>query len=116
MPLLELKNIESHYGHVQALSGVSLHVEQGEIVTLLGANGAGKSTTLRNISGLVAPTRGEIHFEGVPIEHASPEKIVRMGIAHVPEGRRIFPGLTVKENIMIGTSPRGHIARRTMEA
>ncbi len=65
MPLLELKNIESHYGHVQALSGVSLHVEQGEIVTLLGANGAGKSTTLRNYSGLVAPTRGEIHFEGV---------------------------------------------------
>ncbi|HEY3595956.1 MAG TPA: ABC transporter ATP-binding protein [Paraburkholderia sp.] len=113
--MLELQNIESHYGHVQALSGISLHVEQGEIVALLGANGAGKSTTLRNISGLVAPSRGEIRFAGVPIEHASPEKIVRMGIAHVPEGRRIFPGLTVKENIMIGSTPRGHVSRRTLE-
>jgi branched-chain amino acid transport system ATP-binding protein len=116
MPLLELTHIESHYGHVQALNDVSIHVEQGEIVTLLGANGAGKSTTLRNISGLVAPTRGQIRFNGVAIERASPEKIVRMGIAHVPEGRRIFPGLTVKENIMIGSSPRGHVGRRALES
>jgi len=116
MPLLELTRIESHYGHVEALSGVSLHVEEGEIVTLLGANGAGKSTTLRNISGLVAPTRGQIRFAGESIERASAEKIVRMGIAHVPEGRRIFPGLTVKENIMIGSSPRGRVPRRTLEA
>jgi len=116
MPLLELNNIESHYGHVQALAGVSVHVEQGEIVALLGANGAGKSTTLRNISGLVPPTRGEIRFNGVAIERASPEKIVRMGIAHVPEGRRIFPGLTVKENIMIGSSPRGRLNKRVLEA
>jgi len=116
MPLLELSHIESHYGHVEALSDVSLHVEAGEIVTLLGANGAGKSTTLRNVSGLVAPTRGEIRFDGVPIERASPEKIVRMGIAHVPEGRRIFPGLTVTENIMIGSSPRGRVARRALDA
>ncbi|GAB2882742.1 ABC transporter ATP-binding protein [Paraburkholderia jirisanensis] len=116
MPLLELNNIESHYGHVQALAGVSVHVEQGEIVALLGANGAGKSTTLRNISGLVPPTRGEIRFNGVAIERASPEKIVRMGIAHVPEGRRIFPGLTVKENIMIGSSPRGRLSKRVLEA
>ncbi|WP_460902176.1 ABC transporter ATP-binding protein [Paraburkholderia jirisanensis] len=114
--MLELNNIESHYGHVQALAGVSVHVEQGEIVALLGANGAGKSTTLRNISGLVPPTRGEIRFNGVAIERASPEKIVRMGIAHVPEGRRIFPGLTVKENIMIGSSPRGRLSKRVLEA
>jgi branched-chain amino acid transport system ATP-binding protein len=116
MPLLELTHIESHYGHVQALSDVSLHVEEGEIVTLLGANGAGKSTTLRNISGLVPPSRGEIRFNGVSIERASAEKIVKMGIAHVPEGRRIFPGLTVRENIMIGSTPRGRVARRALEA
>jgi len=116
MPLLELTGIESHYGHVQALSGVSLHVDEGEIVTLLGANGAGKSTTLRNVSGLVAPSSGQIRFNGASIERASAEKIVRMGIAHVPEGRRIFPGLTVRENIMIGSTPRGHVARRTLEA
>jgi len=116
MPLLELVHIESHYGHVEALSGVSLHVEEGEIVTLLGANGAGKSTTLRNISGLVPPSRGQIRFNGVAIERASAEKIVRMGIAHVPEGRRIFPGLTVTENIMIGSTPRGRVGRRTLDA
>jgi len=115
MPLLELRNVESHYGHVQALSNLSLHVEQGEIVTLLGASGAGKSTTLRNISGLVAPTRGEILFEGKPINRISPEKIVRLGLAHVPEGRRVFPGLTVRENIMIGASSRGHLGRRQLD-
>jgi branched-chain amino acid transport system ATP-binding protein len=116
MPMLELRNVESHYGSVQALKGISLRVEQGEIVTLLGANGAGKSTTLRNISGLTPLTSGEILFEGKPISRVSPEKIVRMGLAHVPEGRRIFPGLTVKENIMIGTTARGRLSRRQMEA
>jgi branched-chain amino acid transport system ATP-binding protein len=115
MPLLELHRIESHYGHVRALSDVSLHVDEGEIVTLLGANGAGKSTTLRNISGLVAPSGGDIRFRGTAIQRMSPEHIVRMGIAHVPEGRRIFAGLTVKENIMIGASPRGRVNRRTLE-
>jgi branched-chain amino acid transport system ATP-binding protein len=115
MPLLELKNVQSHYGSVQALKGVSLHVEPGEIVTLLGANGAGKSTTLRSISGLTPPTSGEILFEGKPINRTSPEKIVRMGLAHVPEGRRIFPGLTVRENIMIGTTARGRLSRRQMD-
>jgi branched-chain amino acid transport system ATP-binding protein len=116
MPLLELHHIDSHYGHVRALSDVSLHVDEGEIVTLLGANGAGKSTTLRNISGLVAPSGGDIRFNGTAIQRMSPERIVRMGIAHVPEGRRIFAGLTVKENIMIGASPRGRVNRRTLEA
>src|SRR3954453_630764 len=114
--MLELSHIESHYGRVQALHDISLHVEQGEIVALLGANGAGKSTALRNVSGLVAPTRGQIHFNGEAITRTSAEKIVRMGIAHVPEGRRIFPGLTVKENIMIGSPPRGHVSRRALEA
>lgn len=116
MPLLELRNIQSSYGNVQALKGISLHVERGEIVTLLGANGAGKSTTLRSISGLVPVTSGEILFEGKSINRTSPEEIVRLGIAHVPEGRRIFPGLTVKENIVIGSSARGHLPRRQMES
>jgi branched-chain amino acid transport system ATP-binding protein len=115
MPLLELKGVASYYGSVQALKGVSLHVEQGEVVTLLGANGAGKSTTLRTISGLLRPAAGEIWFDGHPIHAMAPEKIVRLGISHVPEGRRIFPGLTVRENIMLGTSSRGRLAKKQME-
>jgi branched-chain amino acid transport system ATP-binding protein len=114
MPLLELKNISSAYGSVQALRGVTLHVDAGEVVTLLGANGAGKSTTLRTISGLIRPTTGEIVFEGRRIDTLSPEEIVRLGISHVPEGRRIFPGLTVRENIMLGATSRGTLPRKTM--
>jgi branched-chain amino acid transport system ATP-binding protein len=114
MPLLELKNLSSAYGSVEALRGVSLHVDKGEIVTLLGANGAGKSTTLRTISGLIRPTAGEIWFEGHRIDTVSPEQIVRFGISHVPEGRRIFPGLTVKENIMLGSTGRGRLSRQAM--
>jgi len=114
MPLLELKNVSSAYGSVEALRGVSLHVEQGEIVTLLGANGAGKSTTLRTISSLIRPTGGEIWFEGQRIDTRTPEQIVRMGISHVPEGRRIFPGLTVKENIMLGATSRGRLSKPQM--
>jgi branched-chain amino acid transport system ATP-binding protein len=114
MPLLELKNISSAYGSVEALRGVSLHVDKGEVVTLLGANGAGKSTTLRTISGLITPTSGEIWFEGHRIDTLAPEQIVRMGISHVPEGRRIFPGLTVKENIMLGSTARGHLSKQAM--
>jgi branched-chain amino acid transport system ATP-binding protein len=114
MPLLELRNVSSSYGSVEALRGVTLHVDAGEVVTLLGANGAGKSTTLRTISGLIRPTSGEIHFEGNRIDLLSPEQIVRLGIAHVPEGRRIFPGLTVRENIMLGATSRGKLPRKTM--
>jgi len=114
MPLLELRNISSAYGSVEALRGVSLHVDKGEIVTLLGANGAGKSTTLRTISGLIRPTSGEIWFEGQRIDSLAPEQIVRMGISHVPEGRRIFPGLTVRENIMLGSTSRGHLSKQAM--
>jgi len=112
--LLELKNVSSFYGSIQALHGVSLKVEQGEVVTLLGANGAGKSTTLRTISGLLKPGSGEIWFEGKPIHTAGPEQIVRLGISHVPEGRRIFPGLTVRENIMLGATSRGSLPRAQM--
>jgi branched-chain amino acid transport system ATP-binding protein len=114
VPLLELKNVSSAYGIVQALKGVSLRVEQGEIVTLLGANGAGKSSTLRTISGLLRPTQGEVLFEGKPIHQVATEKIVRLGISHVPEGRRIFPGLTVSENIMLGSSNRGRLSKSQM--
>lgn len=115
MPLLELKNVASYYGSVQALKSVSLRVEQGEVVTLLGANGAGKSTTLRTISGLLRPASGEVWFEGQPIHGMAAEKIVRLGISHVPEGRRIFPGLTVRENIMLGTSNRGRLPKKQMD-
>ena len=116
MPLLELRNVSSFYGNVQALKDVSLQVEQGEVVTLLGANGAGKSTTLRSISGLIPAASGEILFMGQPIHRLGPEAIVGMGISHVPEGRRIFPGLTVTENIMLGASNRGRISKVQMQA
>lgn len=115
MALLELRNVHSAYGNVEALKGITLHVDEGEIVTLLGANGAGKSTTLRSISGLTGVTQGEILLGGTSITRTAPEQIVRLGVAHVPEGRRIFPGLTVKENIMIGASGRGRLPRRQLE-
>jgi len=115
MPLLELRNVASYYGNVQALKGVSLRVDQGELVTLLGANGAGKSTTLKTISGLVVPAQGEVLFEGKPIQKLGPEAIARLGISHVPEGRRIFPGLTVRENILLGASNRKGVPRRQLE-
>jgi len=114
MALLELKGVSSYYGNVQALKDLSLHVNPGELVTLLGANGAGKSTTLKTISGLLQPAQGEVWFEGKPIHRSGPEAIARLGISHVPEGRRIFPGLTVRENIMLGTSTRGRLPRTQM--
>jgi len=106
MALLEIRNLVVRYGEIEALRGVSFSVEEGKVVTLLGANGAGKSTTLRAISGLAKPTSGEIMFDGQTISGLGPEAIVRLGISHVPEGRRVFPGLTVKENIMLGASNR----------
>jgi branched-chain amino acid transport system ATP-binding protein len=116
MALLELREVASAYGNVQALKGISLRVEAGELVTLLGANGAGKSTTLKTISGLITPVRGEVLFEGRPIHRLGPEAVARLGISHVPEGRRIFPGLTVRENILLGGSNRKGVARRQLEA
>jgi branched-chain amino acid transport system ATP-binding protein len=104
--LLELDHTVAAYGKVEALKGLSLHVEEGEIVALLGANGAGKSTTLRTISGLMKPQSGAVRFLNQSIAGLSPETIVRLGVAHVPEGRRVFPGLTVRENIILGGSNR----------
>jgi branched-chain amino acid transport system ATP-binding protein len=111
MALLHINDLVVRYGEIEALRGVSIAVEEGKVVTLLGANGAGKSTTLRAISGLIKPAAGEILFDGKPIAgpHTNtlgPEAIVRLGISHVPEGRRVFPGLSVKENIMLGGSNR----------
>src|SRR4029077_1738157 len=106
MALLEIRDLLVLYGEIEALRGVSIDVDEGQVVTLLGANGAGKSTTLRAISGLAKPAAGEIVFDGKSIADLGPEAIVRLGISHVPEGRRIFPGLSVKENIMLGASNR----------
>jgi len=104
--MLKLKSIESYYGKIQALKGISLEVSEGGIVAILGANGAGKSTTLRTISGLIQPAHGEILFEGNAIHKMSPHRIVRIGICQVPEGRDIFMGLTVRENLMMGAFTR----------
>src|SRR6185312_7243002 len=106
MALLEIRDLVVRYGEIEALRGVTISVEEGKVATLLGANGAGKSTTLRAISGLAKPASGDILFDGKSIAGLGPEAIVRMGISHVPEGRRVFPGLTVKENIMLGASNR----------
>ncbi len=116
MSLIALEDLTIRYGGIEAVHGISLSVEQGEVVTLLGANGAGKSTTLRAISGLAKPASGDIRFEGRSILGLGPEAIVRLGIAHVPEGRRVFPGLTARENIMLGASSRGRMAWRILAA
>jgi len=100
--LLELENVHTYYGQIHALKGVNLTVEQGEIVTLVGSNGAGKSTSLRTISGMVRPRQGTVRLDGRDITMMKPHDVTALGIGHVPEGRRIFPLLTVRENIEIG--------------
>lgn len=102
MSLLELRNVHTFYGHIHALKGMSLTVNQGEIVTLIGSNGAGKSTTLRTISGLLKPRQGQVLLEGNRIDHLPPHEVVKLGISQSPEGRRIFPRLTVLENLEMG--------------
>ncbi len=102
MPLLKVRNIETYYGPIMAIKGVSLDVEEGDIVTILGANGAGKSTILKTISGVMDPEKGTIEFMDRRIDGMNPDKIVRMGVSQVPEGREIFHDLTVKENLMMG--------------
>lgn len=106
--LLEIDDIHVHYKKVAALKGVSMSVAEGGIVTIIGANGAGKTTTLRTISGLEQASSGEIRFDGERIDRLPPEEIVRRGIAHVPEGRRVFPDLTVEENLRTGAFLRNN--------
>lgn len=108
--LLEVKDIHVHYGQVAALKGISLEVGEADFITLIGSNGAGKSTTLRAISGLNHPSSGVIIFDGKRIEQLSADKIVKLGIAHVPEGRRVFKDLTVTENLLLGAFTRDNQA------
>ena len=105
-PLLKVANIETSYGLIRAVRGVSLHVNPGEVVALLGANGAGKTTLLRTISGIVRPSRGGIEFDGRPLAGMAPHAIVRQGISHVPEGREVWPLMTVRENLVVGSHLR----------
>lgn len=104
--MLEVKDVHTYYGNIQALKGVSLRVEQGEVVTLIGSNGAGKTTTLRTIQGLLRPRQGSVLFEGSPLESISTQAIVRLGISQSPEGRLIFPRMTVQENLEMGAFSR----------
>jgi branched-chain amino acid transport system ATP-binding protein len=110
--ILELEDVHTYYGSIQALKGISLTVDQGEIVTLIGANGAGKSTTLRSINGLNSPRRGRIRFQGRDITYASAHHIVEQGISQSPEGRRLFPRMSVLENLEMGTFQRADRANR----
>ena len=100
--MLEVRDLHTFYGNIEALKGVSLEVEEGEVVTLIGSNGAGKSTTLRSISGLTPPREGSIRFEGREIGETAPQDIVQLGISQAPEGRKIFPRMNVRENLDLG--------------
>jgi branched-chain amino acid transport system ATP-binding protein len=104
--MLELEDLQVYYGNIRALDGISLRVERGELVALIGSNGAGKSTTLKTISGLVRPSRGSIRYEGNEISRQSTDRIVALGISHCPEGRHIFGRLTVRENLVLGAIQR----------
>ena len=106
MALLSVSDLAVSYGAISALRGISFHVEPGEVVTLIGGNGAGKSTTLRTLSGLLQPRRGAIQFDGAPIQGVAPHRIVERGLVHVPEGRGIFANLSVKENLRLGAFVR----------
>ena len=105
-PLLSVRGIETYYGPIQAIRGVSLDVASGQIVTVLGANGAGKTTVLRTVSGVLNPERGSIRFNGHDLRGQSPDHVMRLGVCHVPEGREVFPLLTVRENLMMGAYTR----------
>lgn len=107
MALLEIENLHSYYGHVHALKGISLEVEEGEIVTLIGANGAGKTTTLRTVSGLLSPREGRVVFDGQVLNGVPAHQIVNMGISQAPEGRKVFTTLTVQENLNMGAYSLG---------
>ena len=106
MPLLKVTNVETYYGPIMAIRGVSLEVEEGQIVTILGANGAGKSTTLKTISGAIEPRKGSVHLEGEDITFKEPDVVAARGVAHSPEGREVFPFLNVEENLRMGAFTR----------
>ena len=110
--MLEVKDLKVAYGRVMAVKGISFKVDQGQVVTLLGTNGAGKTTTLRTISGLIRPESGEVWFEGSRIDAIPAHQVLMRGLAHSPEGRRIFPRLTVEENLMLGAFARKDRERR----
>jgi len=110
-PVLSIQAVETYYGRIQALHGVTIEVGEGEIVALIGGNGAGKTTTLRTISGLLRPARGTITFRGVDLTAVTPDGIVRLGVIHSPEGRRIFPRMTVQENLQLGAYARDDAAQ-----
>jgi branched-chain amino acid transport system ATP-binding protein len=117
--ILKLENVHSYYGRIHALKGISIEVNEGEIVTLIGANGAGKSTTLRTISGLIHPRQGKVIFDDNDISHIEPHLIVQRGLGHVPEGRGVFPKLTVRENMELGAfnlNDRAEVDRRMEHA
>ena len=109
MPMLELQDVHSYYGNIHALKGITLHVDKGEIVTLIGSNGAGKSTTIRTVSGLMHPREGTITLDGERIDQVPAHKLVGRGISHSPEGRRIFPRMTVLENLKMGAFVRNDV-------
>jgi branched-chain amino acid transport system ATP-binding protein len=109
MAMLDIREIHTYYGHIHALKGISIEVQQGEIVTLIGSNGAGKSTTLKTISGLLHPRQGTVELNGKSLNNVPPHKIAGMGVAQSPEGRRVFPRMTVLENLEMGAFSHGKI-------
>ncbi|WP_322818233.1 ABC transporter ATP-binding protein [Tepidiforma sp.] len=115
MPLLDIRDLHAGYGAILAVKGISLHVEEGEIVTLIGSNGAGKSTTLRAISGVIRPRSGQITFAGQRIDRLQPHAIVRLGLSHVPEGRGIFHSLSVHENLLMGAYTRNDTVQQDLD-
>ena len=106
MAMLEVKDLQVYYGMIQAIKGISFEVNQGEVIALIGANGAGKTTTLHTVTGLISPKSGQVLFEGKDITKTPAHKIVSMGMAHVPEGRRVFAELSVYENLRMGAYTR----------
>ena len=116
MAMLEVKDLQVYYGVIQALKGISFHVNQGEVIALIGANGAGKTTTLQTLTGILSPKSGSIVFEGKDLTRTPAHKIVEMGMAHVPEGRRVFADMSVYENLLLGAYTRKDKAERSRES
>mgnify|MGYP001462464072 CR=1 FL=1 len=114
-PMLKVENLTVYYGYINALKGISIEVDEGEIITLIGGNGAGKTTTLMSISNLVEKSGGKVYFRSEDITRKAPDKIVKLGISHIPEGRKIFPQLTVYENLIAGTFGQRGMGKQTIQ-